>query len=94
MSLATIQTILLIIYIASTMLLMGIRLTWSKVKTLADHGRLITRAIVVNILIIPAVAIILVRVIDMEEALAVETRTKWGQTCSYRVECSLPRPRM
>jgi BASS family bile acid:Na+ symporter len=71
MSLETIQTILLIIYIALTMLLMGLRLTWSEVKTLADHGRLITKAIIVNILIIPIVAIILVRLIDIGEALAV-----------------------
>ena len=71
MNLATIQTVLLIIYIALSMLLMGMRLSWSELKSLADHGRLITKAIVVNILIIPAVAIILVRLIDMEEALAV-----------------------
>ncbi len=71
MSLETIQTILLVIYIALTMLLMGMRLTWVEVKTLADHGRLITKAIIVNMFIIPIVAILLVRLIDMEEALAV-----------------------
>ena len=59
------------IYIALMMLLMGSRLTWSEVRTLADHGRLITKAIVVNMFIIPLVAIILVRLFDIEEALAI-----------------------
>ena len=71
MSLETIQTILLIIYIALTMLLMGLRLTWAEVKSLADHGRLITKAIVVNMLIIPVAAIILVGLFNIEEALAI-----------------------
>ena len=71
MNLETIQTILLIVYIALTMFLMGLRLTWSHVRLLSEHRRLIGRTLLVNILIIPAVAVLLVLIITLPRDFAI-----------------------
>ena len=71
MNLESIQTILLIIYIALTMLLMGLRLTWSHVRLLSEHRNLIGRTLIVNILIVPAVAVLLVLATTLPEEFAI-----------------------
>ena len=71
MNLETIQTILLIIYIVLTMFLMGLRLTWSHIRLLSEHRSLLGRTLLVNILIVPAVAVILVLIIALPKDFAI-----------------------
>jgi len=71
MNLETIQTILLIIYIALTMFLMGLRLTWSHIRLLSEHRNLLGRTLLVNILIVPAVALLLVLILTLPKDFAI-----------------------
>jgi BASS family bile acid:Na+ symporter len=71
MNLEVVQTILLIVYIVLTMFLMGLRLTWSHIRLLSEHRNLLGRTLLVNILIIPAAALLLVLTITLPTDFAI-----------------------
>lgn len=71
LNLDLIQTVLLLLYIALTMLTMGFRLTWSQVRVLPQHRSLIGRALLVNIILVPFIAFLLYRLIEMPVEMAI-----------------------